>query len=147
MKLINIFVNMLCGYNGRKQAVVTTILCHGYLYYRFMHTIDNCFDIDIEIHVFRQGKLQNCHPTGTRRKNSVIMTSKRRRFDVIMTLLLRFVPFGQGRISQGISAEVVPDNPLFSVVRNFIFAAQTKLLIPGKHFTEDLGHLKLGYLS
>ena len=33
-------------------------------------------------------------PASTRRNNSVIITSKRRRFDVIMTLLLRCVPAG-----------------------------------------------------
>ena len=36
-------------------------------------------------------------PAGTWRINNVIMTSKRRRFDVIMTLLLRRVPAGRGR--------------------------------------------------
>ena len=34
------------------------------------------------------------YPAGTRRNNNVIMTSKRRRFDVIMTSLLRHVPTG-----------------------------------------------------
>ena len=33
-------------------------------------------------------------PADTRRNNNVIMTSKRRRFDVMMTLLLRRVPVG-----------------------------------------------------
>ena len=33
-------------------------------------------------------------PTGTRRNNNVITTSKRRRFDVVMTLFLRFVSLG-----------------------------------------------------
>ena len=36
-------------------------------------------------------------PSGQRRNNNVIMTSKRRRFDVIMTLLLRIVPVGQAQ--------------------------------------------------
>ena len=33
-------------------------------------------------------------PVGTQRNDNVIITSKRRRFDVIMTLLLRRVPAG-----------------------------------------------------
>ena len=35
------------------------------------------------------------NPADTQRNDDVIITSKRRRFDVIMTLLLRHVPAGQ----------------------------------------------------
>ena len=34
------------------------------------------------------------HPMDTRGKNNLIMASKQRRFDVIMTLLMRRVPVG-----------------------------------------------------
>ena len=50
------------------------------------------------------------HPTGTLRNNNVIMTSKRRRFDVIVTLLLRRVSAGVHRLdifSDSVPVEVV----------------------------------------
>ena len=44
---------------------------------------------------YRQVPSHNLHyPADTRRNDTVIMTSKRRRFDVIMTLSLRHVPVG-----------------------------------------------------
>ena len=46
------------------------------------------------LHHFIERMWQRSHPSDTRR-NNVIMTSKRRGFDVIMTLL-RCVPIGQG---------------------------------------------------
>ena len=39
------------------------------------------------------------NPADTWRNNNVIMTSKRRRFDVIITLSLRHVPVGTGLLS------------------------------------------------
>ena len=60
--------------------IVTSLLCHGVIWKVLM----------------TYGSLlwSNSHPVGTRRNNNVIMTSKGRRFDVIMTLLLRHVPAG-----------------------------------------------------
>ena len=52
--------------------------------------------------IFSQVLPQPGRPTGTRRNNNVIMTSKRRRnvvFDVIMTLFLRRVSTGRGQIN------------------------------------------------
>ena len=53
-----------------------------------------CVISAIEIHSIGVNWIARPHPADTRRNNNVILTSKRRCFDVIMTLLLRLVSVG-----------------------------------------------------
>ena len=61
---------------------------------------------DCATHIWWSGRLCDIHrhcPTGIRRNNNIIMTSKRRRFDVKITLLLRRVSVGHS-LDNGLSA-------------------------------------------
>ena len=57
------------------------------------------------------------HPADTQRKKYVIMTSKRLRFDVVMTLSLRRVLVGQKRIDVRMFMMLKKNNLIILVLR------------------------------
>ena len=92
----------LFGPSGKHISKLTLCLNYlgGVVAYVHVHMLHKASNADSSSYREACDRLRSPDPAGTRRNDDLIITSKRRRFDVTMTLLLRHVSVGMFTVTE-----------------------------------------------